>query len=153
MGDLDLDGTRRVNVPTPSGAVAAGVAPDLADGPARFNAPGLFDWLEAAAHSELDALHFGLIAMAQDGAVEHYNAWEGQLSGLTPERVIGRQFFTSVAPCTNNFMVAHRFETEPEIDAEIDYVFTFRLAPRRVRLRLLKRPGGRRMYLAVTRPA
>jgi photoactive yellow protein len=81
------------------------------------------------------------------------NAWEGQLSGLTPERVIGRQFFTSVAPCTNNFMVAHRFETEPEIDAEIDYVFTFRLAPRRVRLRLLKRPGGRRMYLAVTRPA
>jgi photoactive yellow protein len=149
MGDPDFDGASKVSVPTPSGVVATVLTPHLADDPAGFNAPGLFDWLEAAAPIDLDALHFGLIAMAQDGTVEHYNAWEGQLSGLTPERVVGRQFFTSVAPCTNNFMVAHRFETEPEIDDEIDYVFTFRLAPTRVHLRLLKRPGSRRMYMAV----
>jgi photoactive yellow protein len=65
--------------------------------------------------------------------------------------VIGRKFFTEVAPCTNNFMVAHRFETEPELDDVIDYVFTFRLAPLKVHLRLLKRPGCPRMYLVVQR--
>ena len=114
-----------------------------------FTAPGLFAWLEAASADALDGLPFGVVAMAADGAVEGYNTAEGKLSGLTPARVIGRNFFTSVAPCTNNFMVAHRFESEPEIDAVIDYVFTFRLAPLKVRLRLLKRPGGQRMYLAV----
>ena len=46
-------------------------------------------------------------------------------------------------------MVAHRFEAESEIDSAIDYVFTFRIAPMKVRLRLLKRVDGRLMYLAV----
>jgi photoactive yellow protein len=70
---------------------------------------------------------------------------------VTPEPVVGRHFFTAVVPCTNNFMVAHRFETEPEVDSTIDYVFTFRLAPTKVRLRLMKRLGGRRSYLGIER--
>jgi photoactive yellow protein len=117
--------------------------------PFALAAPGLFDWLETASAADLDTLPFGLVAMRPDGTVERYNLAEGSLSGLTPERVVGRNFFTSVAPCTNNFMVAHRFETEPEIDAVVDYVFTFRLAPLKVRLRLLRRPDARWMYLAV----
>jgi photoactive yellow protein len=111
--------------------------------------PDLFVWLEAASEADLDGLSFGLVAMSADSTVEHYNPAEARISGLTPERVIGRNFFTSVAPCTNNFMVAHRFETEAVLDATVEYVFTFMLAPRRVTLRLLKQPGGRRMYLAV----
>jgi photoactive yellow protein len=63
-----------------------------------------------------DALPFGVVAMVPDGTVTAYNTAEAALSGLTPSRVVGRNFFTSVAPCTNNFMVAHRFEAEPEID-------------------------------------
>jgi photoactive yellow protein len=116
-----------------------------------FVSPELFDWLESADAHALDALPFGLIAMALDGTVEEYNAIEAKMANLTPERVVGRHFFSSVAPCTNNFMVAHRFETEAEIDAVINYTFTFRVAPQAVRLRLLKREGGRRMYLAVER--
>jgi len=117
--------------------------------PAGFASEDLFGWLETATVEALDALPFGVIAMTADGTVARYNAAEGELSGLTPARVIGRNFFTSVAPCTNNFMVAHRFESEAEIDATIDYVFTFKMAPLKVRLRLLKGPGKRYMYLAV----
>jgi photoactive yellow protein len=116
-----------------------------------FDAPDLPGWLEAASDDDLDTLSFGLVALSPDGAVVGYNQAEARLSGLTQERVIGRLFFTSVAPCTNNFMVAHRFETEPDLDAIIDYVFTFRLSPMKVRLRLMKRPGGTRWYLAVER--
>jgi photoactive yellow protein len=135
----------RLITPTP-GILIVNVAPGLPNG---LDAPDLFNWLDGASPSDLDGLTFGVIAMAPDCTVEHYNLAEAKRSGLTPARVVGRHFFHAVAPCANNFMVAHRFETEPEIDATIDYVFTFRLAPMKVRLRLMKRPNGRRMYLGV----
>ncbi len=114
-----------------------------------FGTPGLLGWIETATVDDLDALPFGLVSMRPDGIVTHYNKAEARLAGLTPERVVGRNFFTAVAPCTNNFMVAHRFEAEPELDAVVEYVFTFRLAPMKVRLRLLKRAASAAMYLAV----
>ena len=114
-----------------------------------FRSPTLFAWLENATAEALDSLTFGVVAIARDGSVERYNLAESKLSGLTPSRVVGRNFFTSVAPCTNNFMVAHRFETESEIDDVINYVFTFRIAPLKVRLRLLKRSGAECAYLIV----
>jgi photoactive yellow protein len=115
----------------------------------NFRDTGLLDQLEAADDEELDTLLFGVVAMSKDGTVTSYNAAESQVSGLTKAAVLGRNFFTSVAPCTNNFMVAHRFETEPAIDAVIDYVFTLGMRPTAVRLRLLKQPTRHRMYLAV----
>jgi len=114
-----------------------------------FASTDLMDQLEAADDPTLDALPFGVIAMSLDGVVTSYNQAESQLSGLTRESVIGRHFFSSVAPCTNNYLVAHRFESEPMLDAVIDYVFTLFMKPTAVRLRLLKDPGARRMYLAV----
>jgi photoactive yellow protein len=114
-----------------------------------FAQSGLLDSLEAADAATLDALSFGVIGMAPDGMVTSYNIAEGRLSGLTPTNVIGRHFFSAVAPCTNNFMVAHRFEAEDTIDDIIDYVFTLRMQPTRVRLRLLKKEGRSHMYLAV----
>jgi photoactive yellow protein len=125
------------------------VSDTLTDTPS-FDSPDLPRWLESATNDDLDNLPFGLVALNLDASVAWYNKAEGRLSGLTPDRMLGRQFFTSVAPCTNNFMVAHRFETEPDLDAIIDYVFTFRLAPLKVRLRLLKRQDSSRWYLAVT---
>jgi photoactive yellow protein len=116
-----------------------------------FTQPGLLEGLEAADAAALDALPFGLIGMAPDGTVTSYNAAESRLSGLTPANVIGRHFFSAVAPCTNNFMVANRFETEATIDDIIDYVFTLRMQPTKVRLRLLKRTGRSSMFLAVER--
>jgi len=111
----------------------------------------LIGWLETASCEALDDLPFGVIDMTPDGMVVAYNKTEAALAGLTPSRVIGRHFFTSVAPCTNNYMVAQRFEGEAELDAIIDYVFTLRMAPTPVRLRLLKRPDAGRMYLLVER--
>jgi photoactive yellow protein len=115
----------------------------------NFTDPRLLDRLEEADDAALDTAPFGVVAMTEDGDVTSYNAAESRLSGLTPSRVIGRHFFSAVAPCTNNFMVAYRFETEPALDAVIDYVFTLRMQPTKVRLRLLKQPGRRRRYLIV----
>jgi len=118
-----------------------------------FEDSGLLAWLEAASEVELNAAPFGIIGMGQDGTVRQYNQAEAALSGLTPSRVVGRHFFTSVAPCTNNYLVAHRFENECELDAVIDYVFTLRMAPTPVKLRLLRSASATGMYLVVERRA
>jgi photoactive yellow protein len=114
-----------------------------------FDHPALMGQLEASDDAALDALPFGVVAMAEDGKVTSYNLAESRHSELMPANVIGRHFFSSIAPCTNNFMVAYRFKTEPVLDVVIDYVFTLGMRPTAVRLRLLKQPGCRRMYLVV----
>jgi photoactive yellow protein len=116
-----------------------------------FDARGLLRDLEGADDAALDQAPFGVIAMARDGVVTSYNAFESRLAGLSPGRVIGRHFFSAVAPCTNNFMVAQRFADEDELDASLDYVFTLRMKPTPVRLRLLKNTEARRMYIVVQR--
>ena len=119
--------------------------------PNLFTDPGLFDWLNSATAVELDTLPYGVIAMGLDGTVEAYNLTESKLAGLTPERVIGKNFFSNVAPCTNNFMVAHRFQTEADLDAVIDYVLTLRMMPRKVHMRMLRRHDASRMFLVIQR--
>ncbi len=119
--------------------------------PDLFTDPGLFDWLNSATVIELDTAPYGVIAMSLDGTVEAYNLAESKLAGLTPERVIGKNFFSSVAPCTNNFMVAHRFQTETDLDAVIDYVLTLRMMPKKVHMRMLRRHDASRMFLVIQR--
>lgn len=50
--------------------------------------------------NELDQLPYGLICLDAQGRVVHYNDTESRLARLPKERVIGRNFFTEVAPCT-----------------------------------------------------
>lgn len=114
-----------------------------------FGEPGLLDALEMTPLDVIDEIEFGLIAMDRSGEVVGYNAFESSRSGLLPERVVGRNFFADVGPCTNNYLVAQRFADCDDLDEQLDYVFTFRMAPTPVRLRLLARAGSLRQYLAV----
>jgi photoactive yellow protein len=96
-----------------------------------------------------DALDFGLIAMDLDGTVLAYNRVESEFARVAPERALGLVFFTEVAPCTNNYLVAGRFEEESTLDETIDYTFTVKMRPTPVKLRLLKDDRAERQYLAV----
>ncbi len=107
--------------------------------------------LEAMSDADRDALPFGVVGFGADTAVQTYNATEAQLSGLDPATVIGVPFFDAVAQCMNNFMVAQRFEDEPDIDAIIPYVLTLRMRPTRVRMRLLAAAEAPRRYILIER--
>ncbi|HEY0793220.1 MAG TPA: hypothetical protein VGD78_19305 [Chthoniobacterales bacterium] len=107
----------------------------------------LLDYLEKAGAAALDATDFGVIRMRTDGTVIAYNAYESRLSGLSKTSVMEKCFFTEVAPCTNNFMVAEQFNRPGALDAELDYVFTYRMKPTKVRLRLLRRLNAAEQYL------
>jgi len=107
--------------------------------------------LEVADEASLDALDFGVIRMKLDGLVVGYNAWESRAAGLSPARVVGKNFFTEVAPCTNNYIVSGRFDEPVDLDALVPYVFTLRMRPTHVQLRLLKKERSTYQYLIVAR--
>ena len=115
----------------------------------QFGDPGLLAALESASADRIDELGFGLIVMDRDGGVTGYNQAESQLAGLPVDEVVGRNFFVEVGPCTNNYLIAQRFHDSEELDEQLDYVFTYRMSPTPVRLRLLARRGSARQYLAV----
>jgi photoactive yellow protein len=49
---------------------------------------------------DYDRLPFGLVELDAAGRVCAYNAVEESLSGFDARRIIGRPFFSDVAPCT-----------------------------------------------------
>jgi len=49
---------------------------------------------------ELDALPYGLVVLDRDGCVLQYNDTESRMARLPKERVLGKNFFRDVAPCT-----------------------------------------------------
>jgi photoactive yellow protein len=120
-----------------------------------FNQPDIASRIDALDDAELDSLDFGVIGFDAASAVRRYNSFESKLSGLTPQRVLGSALFTDVAPCMNNFLVSQRFEDATAggtaLDATIDYVFTLRMRPAKVLLRLLAAPGLALRYVLVER--
>lgn len=117
----------------------------------NFDDSDLFDQLISTPDEELQDTPFGVIGMGADHHVVFYNRTESAGAGIGSDKVMGRHFFTEVAPCTNNFMVSQRFESEDELDDTIDYVFTLRMKPTPVRLRLLARPDAERSFVLVER--
>ncbi len=107
--------------------------------------------LAGGSESWLDQLSFGVIGLTRTGEVDVYNLTESRLAGLSAAHVKGRQFFSEVGICMNNFMVAQRFEDEPALDAVISYVLTLRMRPTPVKLRLLQKAGIARSYVLVQR--
>lgn len=113
-----------------------------------FAETGLCELLNQESDSGLDELPFGVVKMDLTGTVLAYNQAESRIAGVAPEQAIGKHFFSQVAPCTNNFMVASRYEQAP-LDEELDYMFTYVTTPTRVRLRLLRASESAYQYLLV----
>ena len=121
-----------------------------------FEQADIAERLAAADDDALDMMQFGIIGFDEQTVVQRYNTFESRLAGLDKSRVLGHHFFTSVAPCMNNFLVAQRFEdalaTGDSLDATVDYVLTLRMKPVKVKLRLLAESGHLMRYVLILRP-
>ena len=120
-----------------------------------FDQPDLLKTLGSLSDEALNSFEFGVIGFDKDTVVQRYNSYESQMAGLSPDKVLGNALFTTVAPCMNNFLVAQRFEDVAadgsELDVVIDYVFTLRMRPSKVKLRLLSAPDTALRYVLVNR--
>ncbi len=120
-----------------------------------FDNPELLAGLEALSVDALDALPFGVIGLDATGRVERYNAYESALSGMAQARVIGKHFFTAIAPCMNSPMLAGQLRDaerrKAALDDTLDFVLAFRSGPLAARVRLLYDPAVPRSYIAICR--
>jgi len=88
---------------------------------------------------ELDSLPFGAIRLDAQGTILSYNHAESKLTGRDPKKVVGKNFFTEVAPCTNVQAFAGRFRegmAKKQLHAIFPYRFDFKMAPRDVTVTL-----------------
>jgi photoactive yellow protein len=124
--------------------------------------PGFADadalaWLCAADGPALDVADFGVIGFGNDAdaVVQRYNRTESLGSGLALDQVMGRPLFAEVAQCMNNYLVAQRFDDAladgTALDHQMPYVFTLRMRPTPVVLRLLAAPGCPLRFVLVQR--
>lgn len=87
----------------------------------------------------LDALPFGVVQLALDGTILQFNQYEENLSDRRAPHVVGRNFFTEVAPCTNVQEFAGRFRegvARGSLQASFDYRFRLPHRTRDVRVTL-----------------
>lgn len=115
-----------------------------------FTEENILPLLEAATKEERDQLDFGVVGMDAQGIIHSYNKYEAELASVPESEAVGKVFFTQIAPCTNNFMIAAKYLENPEKrDEYLDYVFTYRIKPTPVKLRLLVNPESKNQYLLV----
>jgi photoactive yellow protein len=94
---------------------------------------------------ELQALPFGAIVVDLEGTILSYNQYEAQLSRLDSKRVVGKNFFRDIAPCTavQNFEGRMRdFAASPElVSTSFRYFFPFAHGDVDVDIRFVKSSG------------
>lgn len=112
-----------------------------------FNDPAILAWLETNAEPQFDTLPFGVVKMDYTGTITAYSEELSTLAGISKENAIGKNFFTQVAPCCNNFMIAEKY-TKDQLDETMPYMFTYVTKPTPVELRLLKGNNGNQYLLA-----
>ncbi len=98
----------------------------------HFEDENLAEKLRHADDDQLDNAPFGIIKVDDEGKVEFFNQYEAELSGMDPDEVVGRNFFTQVAPCTNNRLFRGRFKKgvrRGELDETFTYTYTYKMRP------------------------
>ena len=124
--------------------------PDAAEGTEtpddlEFEDDELGEKLRHTSEEKLDRAPFGIIRVDDDGLVEFFNQYESELSGMEPEEVRGRNFFTQVAPCTNNRLFRGRFKKgvrRGELDETFTYTYTYKMRPTLVDVHLYRDEAG-----------
>lgn len=105
----------------------------------------------------LDLLPFGVIGLDREGTILRYNQYESRLARLDKNQVLGRSFFTEVAPCTKTAEFEGRFKAftagEGAASARFPYTFDFTFGAQDVEVEITRVPGRDRYYLLINRKA
>ena len=107
----------------------------------RFGQEDIDNALQKMSDDDLDGLAFGAIKLDGKGRILQYNAAEGAITGRDPGEVVGKNFFTEVAPCTNQPDFQGRFQKgvdSGELNDLFEYTFDYKMAPTKVKVHMKK---------------
>lgn len=96
--------------------------------------------LENMSPEELDDLPYGVIKLDRQGVILQYNTTEGLITGRVADEVIGKNFFTEVAPCTNTPEFYGKFVEGFEnkfLNTVFHYVFDYKMKPVSVKVHMV----------------
>ncbi|HYD99064.1 MAG TPA: photoactive yellow protein [Alphaproteobacteria bacterium] len=102
----------------------------------------------------IDQLAFGAVELDRTGKVIKYNVAEGAITGRDPKDVIGRNFFTEVAPCTRTETFYGRFTkgvATGSLNAMFEYTFDYKMTPTRVKVHMKKALVGDNFWVFIKR--
>lgn len=131
--------------PRPKSDVPISGSNDENNASLTFDADGVGEQLRHASEEELNEASFGIIRLDDDGIVKFYNRYESDLSGVDPSDAVGQNFFTRLAPCSNNHLFQGRFEKgvrKDHLDERFTYTFTYKMRPTLVDVRLYRDEAG-----------
>jgi photoactive yellow protein len=106
-----------------------------------FGKENIENVLAGMATQDIDQLAFGAIELDRTGKILRYNAAEGQLTGRDPKAVLGKNFFTEVAPCTNRPAFRGEFDkgvASGNLNTMFSYTFDYNMKPTQVKVHMKK---------------
>ena len=103
---------------------------------------------------QFDDVAFGAIQLDENGTIIKYNAAEGDITGRDPEAVVGKNFFTDVAPCTNSKEFKGKFDEgvkNGDLNTMFEYTFDYEMKPTKVKVHMKKALTGDTYWVFVKR--
>ena len=115
-----------------------------------FDDDAVGERLRSCGTDELNEAPFGIVAVDDEGVVQFYNRYESEMSGVDRQTAVGQNFFTELAPCSNNRIFLGRFQKgirTGELDERFNYTFTYKMSPTLVDIRLYRDEAGNNWIL------
>jgi photoactive yellow protein len=101
----------------------------------------------------LDALPYGVVTLDRQGRVLHCNRAQAAFARKSADRMIGLNFFTDVAPCTNVLPFKGRFDRfavrRDSAIERFDFTFTLRWGQRDISITLLRKRAHEEIVMLV----
>jgi photoactive yellow protein len=110
--------------------------------------------LSRLSEQQFNHLAFGAVQLDANGKILKYNAAEGAITGRDPKAVVGQNFFTAVAPCTNRAEFRGVFDAgvrEGNLNILFEYVFDNQMAATKVKVHMKKALSGETYWIFVKR--
>lgn len=108
--------------------------------------------LPSMSRAELDALEFGAVQVDDAGVIKMYNRYEAELANIAVADAEGKNFFTQVAPCTNNNLFFGSFKKgvqDGSLNVLFPYTFTYRMRPTNVKVHIYRDDATRTNWVLV----
>ena len=110
----------------------------------KFGSDDIGNQLSNMKDSEIENLAFGAIMLDAKGKILKYNKAEGEITGRNPSEVLGKNFFTQVAPCTNSKEFYGKFKAGVDsgnLSTMFEYTFDYKMKPTKVKVHMKKALG------------
>ena len=115
----------------------------------KFGSDDIGNQLSKLKDSEIENLAFGAINLDSKGKILKYNKAEGEITGRNPSEVLGKNFFTEVAPCTNSKEFYGKFKQgvdSGDLSTMFEYTFDYKMKPTKVKVHMKKALGDEDSY-------